>query len=47
MSMQGPSEAAKALFASVSPLDARVTIKPIFGSLAGFIKTKRSLNNAT
>lgn len=37
MSMPRPSDAAKALFASVSPLDARVTIKPMFGSLAGFI----------
>lgn len=37
MSMPRPSGESKALFASVSPIDPRVTIKPMFGSLAGFI----------
>lgn len=38
MSMPRPSDESKALFASVTPIDPRVTVKPMFGSLAGFIK---------
>ncbi|MFC0211443.1 TfoX/Sxy family protein [Paenibacillus chartarius] len=30
-------ESSKALFAAVMPLDPRVTVKPMFGALAGFI----------
>ncbi|MCZ8513958.1 TfoX/Sxy family protein [Paenibacillus filicis] len=37
MSMPRPDDESKALFASVVPADPRVKIKPMFGSLAGFI----------
>jgi TfoX/Sxy family transcriptional regulator of competence genes len=37
MSKARPDEESKALFAAVAPLDPRVKIKPMFGSLAGFI----------
>jgi TfoX/Sxy family transcriptional regulator of competence genes len=37
MSMPRPNEESKALFAAVVPPDPRIKIKPMFGSLAGFI----------
>jgi TfoX/Sxy family transcriptional regulator of competence genes len=37
MPMTRPDDESKALFADVVPADPRINIKPMFGSLAGFI----------
>lgn len=37
MSMPRPDDESKTLFRAAVPLDPRITIKPMFGSLAGFI----------
>jgi TfoX/Sxy family transcriptional regulator of competence genes len=37
MSMPRPDEESKAFFASVIPVDPRITIKPMFGNIGSFI----------
>ncbi len=37
MKVPRPSESAKEFFKSVLPEDSRVTLKPMFGNLAGFV----------
>ncbi|HLO12439.1 MAG TPA: TfoX/Sxy family protein [Pseudoneobacillus sp.] len=37
MSMPRPDEESKAFFASVVPVDPRITIKPMFGNIGSFI----------
>lgn len=37
MTMPRPDEESKAFFASVIPVDPRITIKPMFGNIASFI----------
>ena len=37
MKIPHPSESAKEFFKSVLPEDSRVTLKPMFGNLAGFV----------
>ena len=40
MNFPHPSDQAKEFFQSVLPLDSRITVRPMFGNLAGFVNGK-------